>query len=52
MLCINRGQAILNEILSTWAIRKVTSGVLLTKQAMRKNVLYIKIRTYLSYFLT
>jgi hypothetical protein len=36
------------------AIRKVISGELLTKQAIRKNVLRVptKNRTYLSYFST
>jgi hypothetical protein len=42
MLCINRGQAILNEIHSTRAIQKVTSGELLTKQTMRKNVIILR----------
>jgi hypothetical protein len=34
----------------TTAIREVTSGELLLKQAMRKIFYYVKIHTYLSYF--
>jgi hypothetical protein len=46
MLCINRGQAILNEIHSTRAIRKVTSCELLTKQTMRTKFIIYK-NTYI-----
>jgi hypothetical protein len=36
----------------TMAIRKVPSGDLLTKQAMKKSIIYNKIHIYLSYLST
>jgi hypothetical protein len=40
----------LNHYFSMWAIWRVTSDELLTKQEMRKNYYIQKICTYLSYF--